>query len=81
MPNMAKIISKKTKNVFSKSGDNFEDIEVILRNQLPLKSAYKVKSEIDDVIIRQIQAVAEYAMEHKMGTVFLKPPTFPGSKT
>lgn len=60
------------KLVFSKSGDNFEEIEVILRNQLPLKSAYKVKSEIDDVIIRQIQAVAEYSMEHKMGDGFFE---------
>ncbi len=62
----------KNKIIFSKSGDNFEEIEVILRNQLPLKSAYKVKSEIDDVIIRQIQAVAEYALEHKMGDGFFE---------
>lgn len=60
------------KMVFSKSGDNFEEMEVILRNQLPLKSAYKVKSEIDDVIIRQIQAVAEYTLEHKMGDGFFE---------
>lgn len=60
------------KIVFSKSGDNFEEIDIILRNQLPLKSAYKVKSEIDDVIIRQIQAVAEYTLEHKMGEGFFE---------
>lgn len=60
------------KIVFSKSGDNFEEIDIILRNQLPLKSAYKVKSEIDDVIIRQIQAVAEYTLEHKMGDGFFE---------
>ncbi|SHG65203.1 Antitoxin component YwqK of the YwqJK toxin-antitoxin module [Flavobacterium fluvii] len=60
------------KIVFSKSGDNFEEMEVILRNQLPLKSAYKVKSEIDDVIIRQIQAIAEYSLEHKMGNGFFE---------
>ena len=71
---------EKNKNVFSKSGDNFEDIEVILRNQLPLKSAYKVKSEIDDVIIRQIQAVAEYAMEHKMGDGFFETTYIPWIK-
>ena len=41
---------EKNKLIFSKSGDNFEDIEVILRNQLSLKSAFKVKSDIDDVI-------------------------------
>lgn len=71
---------EKNKNVFSKSGDNFEDIEVILRNQLPLKSAYKVKSEIDDVIIRQIQAVAEYALEHKMGDGFFETTYIPWIK-
>lgn len=58
--------------VFSTSGDNFEEIETILRNQLPLKSAYKVKSQIDDVAIRQIQAVAEYTLEHKMGDGFFE---------
>jgi uncharacterized protein len=62
----------KNKLIFSKSGDNFEEIEVILRNQLPLKSAFKVKSEIDDVIIRQVQAMAEYALEHKMGDGFFE---------
>lgn len=62
----------KNKIIFSKSGDNFEEIDIILRNQLPLKSAYKVKSEIDDVIIRQIQAVAEYSLEHKMGNGFFE---------
>lgn len=58
--------------IFSKSGDNFEEIEVILRNQLPLKPAYKLKSEIDDVVLRQIQAVAEYSVEHKMGDGFFE---------
>jgi antitoxin component YwqK of YwqJK toxin-antitoxin module/Tfp pilus assembly protein PilF len=62
----------KSKLVFSKSGDNFEEIETILRNQLPLKSAYKIKSEIDDVITRQVQAVAEYTTEHKMGEGFFE---------
>ena len=60
------------KLIFSKSGDNFEEIEVILRNQLPLKPAYKVKSDIDDVVIRQIQAIAEYSLEHKMGDGFFE---------
>lgn len=63
---------EKNKIDFSKSGDNFEEIEIILRNQLPLKSAYKIKSEIDDVLIRQIQAVAEYTLEHKMGDGFFE---------
>jgi antitoxin component YwqK of YwqJK toxin-antitoxin module/tetratricopeptide (TPR) repeat protein len=54
------------KLIFSRTGgDNFEEIDVILRNSLPLKSAYKVHSTFDDVIIRQVQAVAEYCVDHK----------------
>lgn len=63
---------EKNKLVFSETGDNFEEIETILRNQLPLKSAYKVNSEIDDIIIRQVQAVTEYTLEHKMGNGFFE---------
>jgi len=70
----------KNKIVFSKSGDNFEEMEVVLRNQLPLKSAYKVKSEIDDVIIRQMQAIAEYSLEHKMGDGFFETTYIPWIK-
>lgn len=62
----------KNKLEFSKSGDNFEELETILRNQLPLRNAYKVKIDIDDVIIRQVQAVAEYAQEHKSGDGFFE---------
>jgi antitoxin component YwqK of YwqJK toxin-antitoxin module/Tfp pilus assembly protein PilF len=68
------------KLVFSKSGDNFEEIETILRNQLPLKSAYKIKSKIDDVVIRQVQAVAEYTLEHKMGDGFFETTYIPWVK-
>ncbi|WP_447637309.1 tetratricopeptide repeat protein [Flavobacterium microcysteis] len=62
----------KSKLTFSKSGDNFEEIDVILRNSLPLKNAYKVNSTIDDVITRQVQAIAEYAVEHKMENGFFE---------
>ena len=68
------------KLIFSKSGDNFEEIEVILRNQLPLKPAYKIKSEIDDVIIRQVQAVAEYAASHKIEDGFFETTYIPWIK-
>lgn len=58
--------------VFSKEGDNFEDIDVILRNSLPLKSAYKINSVFDDVIIRQMQAIVDYAAEHKVQNGFFE---------
>lgn len=70
----------KSKLTFSKSGDQYEEIETILRNQLPLKSAYKVKSEIDDVITRQIQAVAEYTVDHKIGDGFFETTYMPWIK-
>ncbi len=58
---------EKKKLIFSRAGgDNFEDIDVVLRNSLPLRSAYKVNSTFDDVIIRQVQAIIDYAPEHKM---------------
>lgn len=72
--------TSKNKILFSKTGDNFEDIDLILKNQLPLKKVYKVNSEIDDVIIRQIQAVAEYTLEHKMGNVFFETTYIPWIK-
>lgn len=68
------------KLIFSKSGDNFEDIETILRNQLPLKQVYKIKSSIDDKITRQVQAIAEYATEHKMGDGFFETTYIPWVK-
>ncbi|PXY45909.1 toxin-antitoxin system YwqK family antitoxin [Flavobacterium hydrophilum] len=69
------------KLIFSKSGDNFEDIETILRNQLPLKKVYKIKSSIDDKITRQVQAIAEYAAtEHKMGDGFFETTYIPWVK-
>lgn len=61
------------KLIFSRTGgDNFEDIDVILRNSLPLKSAYKIHSTFDDIIIRQVQAVAEYCVDHKGNTGFFE---------
>ena len=68
------------KVVFSKSGDNFEEIETILRNQLPLKKVYKIKSSIDDNLTRQIQAVAEYAAGHKMEDGFFETTYIPWVK-
>ncbi|ESU28904.1 hypothetical protein FLJC2902T_15010 [Flavobacterium limnosediminis JC2902] len=71
---------EKGKLVFSKSGDNFEEIDVILRNQLPLKKAYKVKSDFDDIVIRQVQAVVEYTKEHKSGDGFFESTYLPWIK-
>lgn len=71
---------EKSTLVFSKSGDQFEELETILRNQLPLKSAYKLKSKIDDIITRQVQTVAEYTTDHKMGDGFFETTYIPWIK-
>ncbi|HEX8562192.1 MAG TPA: tetratricopeptide repeat protein [Flavobacterium sp.] len=70
----------KPKLKFSDSGDHFAEIDEILRNQLPLKSSYKIKSEFDDIVIRQMQAVAEYAASHKMENGFFETTYFPWIK-
>ncbi|AWI26028.1 toxin-antitoxin system YwqK family antitoxin [Flavobacterium pallidum] len=64
---------EKPRVTFSKSGDHFEELETILRNQLPLNKAYKIQSDIDDVLTRQVQAIAEYvSQDHKMGDGFFE---------
>ncbi|WP_298153121.1 tetratricopeptide repeat protein [Flavobacterium sp.] len=71
----------KPKVILSKSGDHFDDLETILRNQLPLKPAYKVQSDFDDIIIRQIQAISEYvAKDHKMENGFFETTYIPWVK-
>jgi antitoxin component YwqK of YwqJK toxin-antitoxin module/Tfp pilus assembly protein PilF len=63
---------EKKNYVFSKSGDNFEELETILRNQLPLRKGYKVESKIDDIVTRQMQAVIEYCQTHKIEDGFFE---------
>jgi antitoxin component YwqK of YwqJK toxin-antitoxin module/Tfp pilus assembly protein PilF len=55
-----------SKYKFSETGDNFSELETILRNQLPLNPKYKIKSVIDDVYTRQVQAIVEYTATHKI---------------
>jgi len=72
---------EKSKVVFSKSGDNYEELETILRNQLPLRSAYKIQAKIDDVVTRQVQAILEYTQMHKMGDGFFETTYMPWLKS
>lgn len=55
----------KTKPILiSNDGDNFEELNTILRNQLPLNNKYPLKCAIDNVYTRNTQAVLEYAGSH-----------------
>ena len=56
----------------SDGGDNFEELEAILRNQLPLNPKYKIKSEIDEIFTRDFQAIVEYCQSHKIKDGFFE---------
>lgn len=72
---------EKKSYVFSKNGgDNFEELETILRNQLPLRKGYKIESKIDDVVTRQMQAVIEYTQTHKIENGFFETTYMPWIK-
>lgn len=61
---MGTLYSDNHKLTFSQKGDDFSELELILKNELPLSAKYKVKSTIDDNYTRQIQAILEYAKTH-----------------
>ena len=71
---------KKGNVILSKNGDKYEDLEIILRNQLPLRKAYQLKTDIDDVIMRQTQAIMEYSLDHKMDEGFFETTYMPWIK-
>ena len=77
--NMGKNYLEKGKLVFSEKGDDFSELDLILRNQLSLNTKYKLNSKIDDVATRQMQAVLEYSASHELGVGFFEQiyiPTF-----
>jgi uncharacterized protein len=49
----------------SSTGDDFKEIEVLLRKQLALNSNYKLESKADFPVIRQNQALLSYLVNHK----------------
>lgn len=51
---------------FSDSGDQFDNLELILRNQLPLDPNYKLRVDIDEFYTRYAQAVIDYAQDHEI---------------
>lgn len=57
---------KPTSLVISESGDQFSQLDIILKNNLSLQPKFKLKAGIDDKFTRQIQAILEYAKSHKI---------------
>ena len=77
--NMGKNFLEKKEVVFSENDDHFEELDIILRNQLSLNKKYKLNSKIDDVVTRQMQAVLEYSASHEVKNGFFEQiyiPTF-----
>lgn len=63
----------KTKPIkISSDGDNFEELNTILRNQLPLNKKYPLKCAIDDIYTRNTQAVLEYTETHTIKNGWLE---------
>ena len=63
---------EETEVVFSKTGDAFDELDVILRNQLPLDKKYKLQADVDENYTRYLQAVLEYSSMHKMEDGFFE---------
>jgi uncharacterized protein len=51
--------------IFSKDGEDFGEIETIIRKQLALNKSYRLESKADFSVIRQNQALLSYLPSHK----------------
>lgn len=58
--------------IFTREGDDFSELEEILRNNLPLNKKYKLKSKLDYNYSRYLQAVIEYAKDHEIKDGFFE---------
>ena len=57
---------------YSKSGDDFSQLDFILRGEFPLDKKYKLECNIDDVYTRHAQAMVDYAAEHELKDGFFE---------
>jgi len=69
---MAQNYLEETDFVFSEKGDKFDQLDLILRKQLPLNDKYKLNCKIDEVYTRHAQATLEYASSHTIGDGFFE---------
>lgn len=78
---MAQNYLEETEIIFSEEGDDFSELNLILRNQLPLNKKYKLNCDIDDNYPRYVQAVMEYATEHESNNGFFEKTYIPWMKS
>jgi len=57
---------------FSDSGDDFSNLDLILRGEFALNKKYKLDCDIDDTYTRQVQAIVEYAEDHQLKDGFFE---------
>ena len=57
---------------FSKNGDDFSELEMILRNEFPLDKDFKLVVSIDDIYTRQAQAILDYLSTHQSKGGFIE---------
>ena len=67
------ILDKKTssyyaapsKYKYSNSGDNFEEFDLIFKNDFPLNKNYKLRIDFNEIYSRNLQAIFDYYKDHK----------------
>jgi len=64
--NLSQNYLEETDVVFSETGDDFAELNEILRNQIPLNKKYKLNCAVDDNYPRFAQAVFEYMGDHEI---------------
>lgn len=64
--NLAEIYSIKPQLTYSTEGDDFSELDIILKNNLAQHKNYPLKVDIDHRVSRVIQALLEYMDEHKV---------------
>ncbi|MFZ1497636.1 MAG: CDC27 family protein, partial [Saprospiraceae bacterium] len=69
-----------SKVLFPAGGDDFAELESILRDQLPLNPKYKLNCEVDEIFTRHAQAIFEYADSHLIRNGFFEKTYLPWMK-
>lgn len=64
--NLADIYTTTPQLVYSTEGDDFSELDIILKNNLAQHKNYPLKVELDHRVTRVIQALLEYMNEHKV---------------
>ena len=69
-----------SKVTFPADGDDFAELESILRDQLPLHPKYKLKCSVDEIFTRHAQAIFEYVGSHTIRNGFFEKTYLPWMK-